>query len=236
MSEGTGNIAATRSMVRLAGRARVRSIATPKPHRRGAICEVLSVKAVVTSRGVTSNRRVDPTAAQSANAASHYLSLPTEFATPEGACRAMPVFPQIQLRNAVFLTVAPPSERLFVCERQGRIIAFDNDPAASATETFLDIRTRCQGWDDCGLLGLASHQEFGQAESPQCRDFFVSYQFSDNPRPALGRVFSQHPPTRQHLSRFSVRDGATEIRPVHTCCVARSANPWIACSRSAGTP
>ncbi|MBY0524161.1 MAG: PQQ-dependent sugar dehydrogenase, partial [Gemmataceae bacterium] len=138
-----------------------------------------------------------------------FLSMPP---CPPSKWVAAPAFPFLKFQSPVFLTCAPHSHRLFVCEREGTIRSFDNNPAATSAPVFLDIRSRCQGFDDCGLLGLAFHPEFGQSGSPNRGFFYISYQHStaptegpERPKPWLT--------ARNRLARFTVPDGSDVADP-----------------------
>lgn len=75
------------------------------------------------------------------------------------------------------------SDRLFVVEQDGRILVFDNDPAVSGTDLFLDIRPRVDDrGNEEGLLGLAFHPNY--AENGY---FFVNYTASNPERTVISR-------------------------------------------------
>jgi glucose/arabinose dehydrogenase len=50
--------------------------------------------------------------------------------------------------------------RWFLVEQGGRILAFENDADADATEDFVDLRTRVFRSGEAGLLGMAFHPDF----------------------------------------------------------------------------
>src|SRR6185436_12960842 len=83
-------------------------------------------------------------------------------------------FPTLNFTNPVCLA-SPPGEtnRLFVVEKQGRIIVITNLAAPTRT-VFLDISSRVQSAasvpDERGLLGLAFHPNFAAN-----RLFYVYY-------------------------------------------------------------
>ncbi|HEX3133382.1 MAG TPA: PQQ-dependent sugar dehydrogenase, partial [Planctomycetota bacterium] len=54
----------------------------------------------------------------------------------------------------------------------------------------------CQGWDDCGLMGLAFHPQFGQAGSLNEKTFFLCYQ-ARNQAPAIGSAADVYRPIDQ---------------------------------------
>jgi glucose/arabinose dehydrogenase len=70
-------------------------------------------------------------------------------------------FPNLAFTKPVSMQQAPldPS-RWFVVEQEGLIRAFENDPAAAATENFVDLTTRVHEQGEAGLLGMAFHPQF----------------------------------------------------------------------------
>ncbi|WP_435018161.1 PQQ-dependent sugar dehydrogenase [Tundrisphaera sp. TA3] len=138
--------------------------------------------------------------------------LPTTPPASAGGWEAVPAFPNLTFQDPVFVTQAPGGFRLYVCGRQGIIESFENMPTVSTKATFLDIRGRCQGWDDSGLLGLAFHPEFGRPDSPNRGYFYVAYNYTDRPTPGPDRPDTETP-TCNRLSRFTVPDGAEAADP-----------------------
>lgn len=96
-------------------------------------------------------------------------------------------FPQLSFERPVDLQNAGDgSNRLFVVEQAGRILVFENDPAATEAAVFLDIRDRVSdAGNEEGLLGLAFPPQYENSGH-----FYVYYSVSD--------------PRRTRLSRFSV--------------------------------
>src|SRR5262245_14852368 len=90
-----------------------------------------------------------------------YLNLPPAPPAPAGDWFVEPAFPNLTFVGPLSLVQAPRSNRLYVNEREGRIYSFQNDQATSTKTLVLDISARTQGWDDCGLMSLAFHPEFG---------------------------------------------------------------------------
>ena len=76
----------------------------------------------------------------------------------------------------------------------------------------LDLSARTQGWDDCGLLGLAFHPQFGQPGSTNRGYFYLFYQFSLNPTRGPGRP-PRATPAFNRLARFTVPDGSSVADP-----------------------
>src|SRR5262245_12471380 len=83
-------------------------------------------------------------------------------ALPQGEWAAVKAFPQLTLPDPLGFGVSADATRAYVHCRGGQIYFFDNNPDATNKTLFLDIHARTQGWDDCGLLGLAFHPQFGQ--------------------------------------------------------------------------
>jgi glucose/arabinose dehydrogenase len=70
-------------------------------------------------------------------------------------------FPNLGFDSPVALQQAPnDASRWFVVEQGGRIRAFENDPAAAATEDFIDLTSRVHFDGEAGLLGMAFHPSF----------------------------------------------------------------------------
>jgi len=82
------------------------------------------------------------------------------------------VFTDIVFSQPVFLTHANDgSNRLFVVERAGRIIVFQNDIEVQSSQVFLDITDRVVlNGSETGLLSMAFHPSF-----PDSNKFYVNY-------------------------------------------------------------
>jgi|GEM_PF-1311032 len=118
-----------------------------------------------------------------------------------GGWQAVVAFPNLTFLNAVGLTFAPATSRLYVWEREGRIWAFENIPSIDQKKLVVDLSTQCQGWDDSGLLGVAFHPNFVSN-----KHMYVWYAYT-TPGAVLGNM-NQRPPTqtpnRNRLSRFTL--------------------------------
>jgi uncharacterized repeat protein (TIGR03806 family) len=121
-------------------------------------------------------------------------------------------FPNLTFEDAVFLTAEPRTNRLYVCGHQGIIWFFQNSSNAATKTVFLDIRSRTQGYESCGLLGMAFHPEFGQAGSTNRGYVYVYYSYSANPVPGPDPP-PLATPTFDRLSRFTVPDGSLVADP-----------------------
>src|SRR5260221_1472947 len=131
---------------------------------------------------------------------------------PEGPWAAVKAFPNLTFPNPIGFVQAPGTDRFYVYCREGQIYFFENDPATANKTLFLDISSRTQGWDDCGLLGLAFHPQFGQPASTNRGYFYVFYQYSPNPTSGPDRP-PRTTPTYNRLSRFTVPDGSSIADP-----------------------
>ncbi len=131
-----------------------------------------------------------------------------------GSWTTVPAFPNLTFPNPVVLLPEPRTNRLFVCGREGLIYFFENDPMTATKTLFLDIRPRTQGYDDCGLLGMAFHPEFNLPGSTNCHHFYIYYNYSPSPLIPGG---NHRPPstTRSYnrLSRFTVPEGSAVADP-----------------------
>lgn len=130
----------------------------------------------------------------------------------EGEWSAVSAFPNLVFPDPIGFVQAPGSSQFYVYCRGGQIYFFDNNPGTSTRTLFLDISARTQGWDDCGLLGLAFHPQFGQPGSPNRGYFYVFYQYSPNPTAGPGRP-PRTTPSYNRLARFTVPDGASVADP-----------------------
>lgn len=99
------------------------------------------------------------------------------------------VFPAVSFDRMVYLTHPEGNaDRLFLVLQPGRVMAFDNVPNPTASETFLDIRDRVSDrGNEEGLLGLAF--------DPNYRDngYFYVYYSAASPRRAVIARFQASP-------------------------------------------
>lgn len=117
-------------------------------------------------------------------------------------------FPKLEFKNALGMLPLPGSSLLAVWEREGRIWTFDDRADVSSKKLVLDISNQCQGWDDCGLLGIAFHPDFAHN-----RYIYVWYTWVV-PGSVVGD--GQHRPrtnraNRNHLSRFTLDEGGVAV-------------------------
>ncbi len=190
------------------------------PDRRGVRSWRVLVVSVALQAAAGATLEAQPYGLDTRPAAQPYLGMPASLPTPSGDFVTELAFPNLTFQNPVFLTHAPSSNIMYVCEREGRIYSFPNDPGTSSKTLVLDVSAQTQGWDDCGLLGMAFHPEFGVSGSPNRGYFYVLYQYSDNPVPGPNRPPATTP-AYNRLSRFTIPDGmfvadpASELVLIH---------------------
>src|ERR1043166_6299691 len=92
-------------------------------------------------------------------------TLPDRAPGIAGGWMTVKAFPFLTFQDPTFLVAEPGTNRLYACGREGYIWYFTNDPNATEKKLFLDLHWHVQGWDDCGILGLVFHPEFGKANS-----------------------------------------------------------------------
>lgn len=139
-------------------------------------------------------------------------AFPPAAPAPSGGWAAVPAFPRLTFEDPVLLVPDPRGGRLYVGSRQGVVWSIADDPNAASKSAFLDLRPRCQGFDDGGLLALAFHPRFGRADAPERGYIYVFYNYTASPTPGPDRPPTTRP-TRDRLSRFTVPDGADAADP-----------------------
>jgi glucose/arabinose dehydrogenase len=132
--------------------------------------------------------------------------------------KASAAFPNLGFTNPVALLEAPRNGLLYVVEQDGRIYAFNNSPTVTEKTLVLDISAHTQGGfglEDCGLLGIAFHPDFGKQGSPNRGYVYVWYNYADKPvLPTSPTVkIPDSSPTSDRLSRFTVPDGSLKFDP-----------------------
>ena len=168
----------------------------------------LSLPATAQAYGLTSRPDVD--AYFDGTFPAEPPSIPANWSTVEA-------FPNLSFLNPVGLIPIQGTNKLLVWEREGRIYAFDNDPATSTKTLVVDLSANTQGWDDSGLLGVAVHPDFANN-----RQIWVWYNWrggqpggAEELGPIIGDPNTRpanNTPTRDRLSRF-VLDGNYQTTP-----------------------
>ncbi|HYC56848.1 MAG TPA: PQQ-dependent sugar dehydrogenase [Candidatus Binatia bacterium] len=130
-----------------------------------------------------------------------YLGLPptSSISSPE-SWTTVRSFPNIDFDDPTFMVVEPGSDRVFVTEREGRILSFVDDPAATQKTVVLDVREQTQGDSDSGMLSMAFHPQYADLDSPNQGYIYVAYSYrltsSEDPNDNLPLYF--------RVSRFHV--------------------------------
>ena len=84
-------------------------------------------------------------------------------------------FPNLPIANVLVIAPNPADERLYVAQRDGVVVSFENDEQVASSEPFLDLRDRVALVWEGGILGLVFHPEFGTPGAPQERTFYAYY-------------------------------------------------------------
>ncbi len=114
------------------------------------------------------------------------LAAPAGAQVDESELSLTPVkaFPQLRLRRPIVVTHAGDgTNRLFIAQQYGSILAMPNDPTVKTPSLFLDIEDKVVYADkqnEEGLLGLAFHPKY--KENGQ---FFVYYTTTDAPHTSV---------------------------------------------------
>lgn len=99
-----------------------------------------------------------------------------------------PAFPNLTFSSVTDIQAPPDgTNRLFVLERSGSVVVFENDPSTSQKTVFLDISNQVDSQGEGGILGLAFHPSYEQNG-----EVFIYY------------TTSQNGPFRSVVSRFTV--------------------------------
>lgn len=109
-------------------------------------------------------------------------------------------YPNLSFKRPVAIAHPPDgSDRLFILEQPGRVLAFPNKPDVRKAEVALDITDKVLSrGNEEGLLGIAFHPRFKE-------NGYVFLQYS-TPKGDPGR-------RRNHLSRFQAAKDRTRILP-----------------------
>ena len=142
------------------------------------------------------------------------------------AWQAVAAFPNLTFDDATMLVAEPRTNRLYVCGREGVIWFFANDPNTTTRTVFLDLSAQTQGWETCGLLGLAFHPEYGLPGSTNRGYVYVYYSYNPNPVPGPNPP-PMTTPTYDRLSRFTVPDGSLVADPNSELVLVNQWDPHI---------
>jgi uncharacterized repeat protein (TIGR03806 family) len=135
---------------------------------RGARCFILALLAAVACR--PTERALQPGEAVTRPQNATCIA-PDRPVSDTGVALAN-AFPGLHFDRPVDVLLVPGDDaRVFVVEKPGIVKVFPNDPAASATQDFVDISSRVASTpNEAGLLGMAFHPQFAKN-----RQVFLSY-------------------------------------------------------------
>jgi uncharacterized repeat protein (TIGR03806 family) len=108
-------------------------------------------------------------------------------------------FPRLTFRQPLFALQAPgDSRRVYVVEKEGRVLAFANEEDTASTSLVIDLSRRVNAsHDETGLLGMAFHPRFASNG-----EVFLSYVGDDSE----GRL-------RSYIVRYRSTDGGATLDP-----------------------
>ena len=155
-------------------------------------------------------------------------ALPALQPGPTGDWVIVDAFPDLPLEDPddasfafepVYLSGAPRSTTLYLCDKKGKIWSFENSPSVAEKSLVLDISKQVKITPNAGMGGIAFHPDFGLATSPN-RGFIYLHYFWSPEAKELGPA-NQAPDSRDEealsgywrLSRFTFQDGQNTIDP-----------------------
>ncbi|HTI70635.1 MAG TPA: PQQ-dependent sugar dehydrogenase [Candidatus Limnocylindria bacterium] len=136
--------------------------------------------------------------------------LPNSRPQVTGNWSVVPAFPNLKFTNVLGLAAVPGTNQLVVWEREGRVWLFNNDHDVAEKRLIVDISDRCQGWQECGLFGLAFHPGF------VTNHFVFLYYMWVKPGTVVGDA-THAPPSYtdglyfDHLARFTLDANLNEV-------------------------
>lgn len=164
----------------------------------------------------------------SAEAIGPYLNnvLPEKQPGPTGTWTTVSAFPNLTINfgggypfEPVYITQAPRSNAMYVCDKKGKIWFFDRNSAESSATLFLDISAKMRITRNAGMGTMVFHPDFGIPGSPNRGYVYMHYFWSPEPThlgPAnqVGDGGDELPnPGYWRLSRFTVQDGQAVADP-----------------------
>ena len=126
-------------------------------------------------------------------------ALPDDPAAVGGRWTTAPALGGTSFTIPTQLLEAPGTGQLLVSEREGKIFAVPR--GGGRKRLVLDLAKVTQGHQDCGLLGMALHPEFGDESSPNAGYLYVHYAFASPPVPP---PVATNAPTESRLARFTI--------------------------------
>ena len=123
---------------------------------------------------------------------------------PSVSWKLTKVFPELSVSSSVTnLVKIPGTDKLMLLGQEGLVWILENDDTRGETKLVLDISKQVVTTSDAGLLGVAFHPEFNDANSNHWREiyFFYTYRFKGD-EPLFNR-----------LSRFKFSENLNTILP-----------------------
>jgi uncharacterized repeat protein (TIGR03806 family) len=171
------------------------------------LCRLPTVLSLATGFLLSGNPAAAAPGLDAPAAVAPYMNGAFPKSEPTGASEwtTQETFTGININLPMHLAPYPGTNKLLCVAKEGRVFLFENDPAASVTETFLDLRSQVFTSSDSGLTWLVFHPEFGQPASPNRGYVYVTYKW----KPAGGNGNEAY----WRLARFTVQDGTQVADP-----------------------
>jgi glucose/arabinose dehydrogenase/mono/diheme cytochrome c family protein len=139
---------------------------------------------------------------------------------------AVNAFPNLTFQNPMGMVQMPGTNWLVVWEREGTVRAFVRHPETATTTLLLDISSRCQGWDDCGIMAMVFHPQFDLMQATH-RHVYLWYTYnppgqikgSATARPAgYPFVTCWNRLSRFDVNEFGIIQPESELVMIHQKC------------------
>ena len=127
-----------------------------------------------------------------------------------GNWTATVAFPHLTFTDPVDLIPLPGEEEFMLVEKTGRIWRFDNQTETTEKTLVLDIRHQVITCDDCGMLSMVLHPEFGQSDSPNKGYVYVFYRYTPTTNYDPDDPYTE---AYLRLSRFEIATNGVLIDP-----------------------
>ena len=118
-------------------------------------------------------------------------------------------YPDLSFNSPVNLRKDTINNRIYIAEKRGKVVSFEDVPGVNSTTTVLDIEVNTtQGTGTNGLTGFILHPEFGKPGSPNRGYFYVYYRHT--PDTALRHIDTI---AYRRLVRYNIPDGSNVADP-----------------------
>ncbi|RYD34263.1 MAG: hypothetical protein EOP87_09555, partial [Verrucomicrobiaceae bacterium] len=122
--------------------------------------------------------------------------LPQTEPTGQNVWSVQETYSGININLPTHLVPYPGTNKLLCIAKEGRIFLFEDNPTATQTDTFLDLRSSVFTSSDSGMTWLVFHPQFGQAGAPHAAHVYITYKW----KPSGGNGNEAY----WRLSRFTV--------------------------------